>query len=77
MFGVGHAPEAGMLPTTRSEFIEKRDAVLCFDGAEHRAIAGRQTLIAAPPFARVKNAIAVVRRAIRVARIDAPEIREQ
>ncbi len=70
-------PEARVLPAPDGELIEKRHGMARFDGGEQRTIAGRQSLISATAFARVINFIARRIRLIRVAWIDAPEVRQQ
>lgn len=70
-------PKARVLPATRGEFEKERNRVTRFDGGEHRAVAGRQGLVAAPAFARVDDGFGCGIVGVRVARVDLPEIREQ
>src|ERR1043165_4831667 len=77
LFAFRDAPEAHVLPTPDRELVEERHAVAALDCREQGAIARIQMLIAAPPVACVVDGLFVFRSAVWIARIDAPEIRQE
>ena len=77
VFGGGDAPAARELPAARAELVEEGDGVAGFDRREQRAVAGREVLVAVATLARVDDGLAVFGERVRVAGVDAAEVREQ
>lgn len=67
-------PEAHVLPTTDRELVEERHGMTSFYRTEQSTVAGAQTLVASPPFARVADALARFMHTVWIAGVDAAEV---
>ena len=71
------SPVSHVLPAPDREFIEERDGVPALDGCEQCAVGRAQVLVAATASSRVRDGIARFAAAVRIAGVDAPEVRQE
>ncbi len=68
---------AHVLPATDREFVEERNAVAGFYSRKESAVGRRQRLVSATARARVRDGVAALILYVRVAGVDATEVRQQ